>query len=116
MGNKHLADTFQVQPSCNRLSGDFSQHPINVLHHLPLLEEVITLDVHRLADQLKEVDDLERIGRFMGAELPMARMVDTDQTVYSCGYGGIELPRMKFPLILGYRRQRVAHVADPRLL
>src|SRR5262249_46401249 len=46
----------------------------------------------------------------------MACMVDTDQTVYSCGCSGSELPRMKFALILGYGRQRVAHVADPRLL
>ena len=37
------------------------------LHHLPLLEEIIPLEVHRLPDQLEEVDDLERIGRFMGA-------------------------------------------------
>src|SRR5262247_3262700 len=116
MGNQHLADTFQVQPGRNRLSGDFSQHPIDVLHHLPLLEEIITLDVHRLSDQLKEVDDLERIGRFMGTELSMACMVNTDQTVYSYGLSGSELPRMKFALILGDGRERVAHVADPRLL
>jgi hypothetical protein len=59
---KHVADAFEIQPSYDRLSGDLHQHPIEVLHHLPLLEEIITLDIHRLPAQLDEVDDLGRIG------------------------------------------------------
>src|SRR4029450_13919081 len=106
MHNYHLADAFEVQPGRGRLAGDFSQHPVDVLHHLPLLEEIITLDVHGLPDQLEEVDDLERIGRFMGTQITMARVVDTDETVDASGRRCGEFTRMELALILGYGCER----------
>ena len=95
--------------------GDFRQNPIDVLHHFPLLEEIDALDAHGFTDQLEEVDDLERGCRFMGTQLAMASMINSDETVDAGGRRRVELPRMEFALIRRYRRERVAHVADSRL-
>ena len=84
----------------------------NVLHHFPLLEEILTFHAHGFSHQLEEVDDLERGCRFVSAELAMASMINADETVDTGGRRRVELPRMKFALIRWYRRQRVAHIAN----
>ena len=82
----------------------------NVLHHFPLLEEIFILYAHGFPHQLEEVDDLERGGCFVGAELAMASMINPDEAVDTGGRRCVELSRMEFALIRRYRRQRVAHI------
>ena len=67
MGNQYFADVFQVEPRIRRLFGHFRQNAIDVLHHLPLLEQIGFFDAHGLADQFKKVDDLERRSGFVSA-------------------------------------------------
>jgi hypothetical protein len=49
VGHQYLADGVQVQPGRSCLLGDLRQNPIDVLHHFPLLEEILALDAHGFA-------------------------------------------------------------------
>ena len=58
--HQHFANGFQLQAGHGRMPGNFRQNPIDVLHHLPLFEQICLLNTHGFAHELEKVHDLER--------------------------------------------------------
>ena len=89
---------------------------VDVLHRLPLLEEIRAIDAHRLAHQLQEVHDAERVGRSRArrargdtrGRCRRARPRPRPRAAASsCAWSA--------RLYAGTGAERVAHVADARL-
>jgi len=100
-----LAHRLEVEAGRFDAVAELGEDAVDVLHHLPLLEEVRLLHAERLAHQLEEIDDAERVVPLMGAQLAMTGVVDPDQAVDARRGRRLELAGVQLTLVRGDGRQ-----------
>ena len=64
---------------------------VGVLHQLQPLEAVFVVQAHAQADDLVQIENLERKVALVGAELAVVGVVERDQRVDMGRFGGLEL-------------------------
>ena len=94
----------------------FRDDHVGVLHDLQLLEAVGLVQPHAVADNLQNIDDMERPVALVGAQFAVIGVIDRHQRVDAGVARRLEFRQLQLPLVGRQRAETDALQSDSRYL